>query len=171
MAPIAKREALRILTREHREVVGLVDRLRPAEATTPGLGGGAWSPKDLLGHLTSWEEYALAAIGAWGEGRTAPIDQALRAKGLSAVNRDAVAMRAERSLGRIRAEFDEVHRSLTDVLRGIPDDVWDAPPTRRSRRSLGDKVGAILGGAGGAYHHAASHLPDLRAFVAGRARA
>jgi hypothetical protein len=166
--PIAKRDALRILTDEHREVVELVDRLRPSDALRAGLGDGAWSPKDLLGHLSSWEEYALAAIGSWGAGQTAPIDQALRTQGLDAINRDGVAMRAARPLGRVRAEFDEVHGSLVEVIRTMPSGVWEAPPTRRSRRSLGEKVGGILGGVGGGFHHAATHLPDLRAFVSER---
>lgn len=165
MAPISQRDAVRILRDEHAAVAGLVDRLSPGRAIEPGLGGGEWSPKDLLGHLTSWEEYALAAIGAWGQGLTAPIDVALRARGLNAVNREAVAMRADRDLGRVRAEFAEVHASLVEVIRAASPDVWAAPPTRRARRSLGEKVGAILGGAGGGFHHAAAHLPDLRAFA------
>jgi hypothetical protein len=164
----SQRDAVRILRDEHATVAELVNRLSRGRATAAGLGGGDWSPKDLLGHLTSWEEYALAAIGAWGEGLTAPIDVALRAQGLHAVNRDAVAMRAARPLARVRAEFDEVHGSLLEVIGAIAPDVWAAPPTRRARRSLGEKVGGILGGAGGGFHHAATHLPDLRAFVAER---
>ncbi len=169
MSRIAKADALRILTEGHREVAGLVDRLSPADAIAPGLGGGTWSPKDLLGHLTSWEEYALAAIGAWADGVTAPIDQALRIDGLTAINRKAVAMRAERPLERIRTESGEVHRELIRVLGALSDETWDEPPTRRARRPLAEKVGAILGGPGGWYRHAEAHLPSLRAFVAERA--
>jgi hypothetical protein len=168
MSRIAKTDALGILSEGHREVDALVGRLSPADAVAAGLGGGTWSPKDLLGHLTSWEEYALAAVGAWADGVTAPIDQALRAKGLTAVNREAVEMRSERPLARVRAEFDDVHRELIRVLGALADETWDAPPTRRARRPLGEKVGAILGGPGGWYRHAAAHLPDLRAFVAER---
>jgi hypothetical protein len=170
MSPTAKADALAVLAREHDEVAGLVDRLAPGDAVRPGLGGGEWSPKDLLGHLTSWEEYALAAMGAWLDGRTAPIDQALRSKGLTAVNREAVARRSGHSYATVRRGFDEVHRGLLDALRAIPSELWDAPATTRSKRSLGEKIGGILGGTGGGYHHAASHLPDLRAFVAERAR-
>jgi len=165
MPPIPKHEALRILSEEHREVSALVERLRPGDQTRGGLGGGEWSPKDLLGHLSSWEEHALAAIDAWAGGKTAPIDRALRAEGLHAVNRRAVAQREERPLARVRAEFEEIHSSLVEAIEGTSPGVWDAPPTRRSRRSLGERVGAILGGAGGGFHHAAAHLPDLRTFV------
>jgi hypothetical protein len=170
MSPTAKADALAALAREHDEVTGLVDRLAPGDAVRPGLGGGEWSPKDLLGHLTSWEEYALAAMGAWLDGRTAPIDQALRSKGLTAVNREAVARKAGRPYPAVRGAFDEVHRALLDALKTISPERWDAPATTRSKRSLGERIGGVLGGAGGGYHHAASHLPDLRAFVAQHAR-
>jgi hypothetical protein len=166
MSSTAKTDALAVLAREHEEVAGLVDRLAPGDAVRPGLGGGEWSPKDLLGHLTSWEEYALAAMGAWLDGRTAPIDQALRSKGLTAVNREAVIRKADSPFASVRHGFDEVHRELLDALRAIPADLWGAPATTRSKRSLGDKIGGILGGAAGGFHHAAAHLPDLRAFVA-----
>jgi hypothetical protein len=165
---IEQREAVRILADEHAEVAELVDRLTPGRAQEPGLGGGEWSVKDLVGHLTSWEEYALAAIGAWGEGRRAPIDHALKEKGLDAVNREAVEMRRDRPYARIRGEFDDVHAALLDVLREIPADIWTAPASRRSRKPLDEKVGGILAGPAGPFHHAADHLPDLRAFVGER---
>lgn len=165
MAPIARKGALRTLADGHTEVRRLIDRIGPGAAIRPGLGGGEWSPKDLLGHLTSWEEYALAAMGAWRDGRTAPIDQALRELGLGGVNRRAVAMKADRSLATILREFDDVHGELVDALGAVPVDVWDAPPTTRSRRSLGERVGSILGGPGGLYRHADAHLPSLRGYV------
>jgi hypothetical protein len=89
---------------------------------------------------------------------------------LTAVNREAVARRTGRSYAIVRRGFDEVHRELLDALRTIPPELWDAPATTRSKRSLGEKIGGVLGGTGGGYHHAASHLPDLRAFVAQHAR-
>jgi hypothetical protein len=32
------------------------------------ITGGYWSAKDLVGHLTSWEEHALGALAAWRRG-------------------------------------------------------------------------------------------------------
>jgi Mycothiol maleylpyruvate isomerase N-terminal domain len=162
----AKDDALRILRDDHAEVRRLVDRLRPAAATRPGLGGGDWSPKDLLGHLTSWEQYALAAMGAWVDGRPAPIDLAIRSDGLNRVNRDAVEMKRDRPLRQILEEFEDIHEELHRALGAVPAQAWDAPPTTRAKRTLGRKVGGILGGPGGPFTHAAAHLPNLRAFVA-----
>jgi mycothiol maleylpyruvate isomerase-like protein len=170
MATSKKAEALGVLRDGHREVARLVDRLPAPAMSRPGLGGGDWSPKDLLGHLTSWEEYALAAIGAWQDGAVAPIDQAIRTRGLNEVNAVAVDAKAGLPIDRVRQEFDEVHAELVRTLQAIPDDLWDAPATTRMRRPLGLKVGAILGGPGGPYLHADAHLPDLRGFVEEHAR-
>ena len=50
-----KREALRLVERGHREVMRLIDELPSGALTRTGIGGGAWSPADLLGHLAAWE--------------------------------------------------------------------------------------------------------------------
>ena len=54
-----KREALTILERGHREVGRLIEQLPSRSLSTTGIGGGAWSPADLLGHLAAWEGFAL----------------------------------------------------------------------------------------------------------------
>ena len=55
----SRRRAIRIVDEGMRETFALYDRLLPRDRTTTGLGGGDWSPKDLLGHLESWQEHAL----------------------------------------------------------------------------------------------------------------
>jgi hypothetical protein len=53
-------------------------------------------------------------------------------------------------------------------MRDLSDERWLAPPTRRSRRPLAQKLGGILGGPSGGFRHADAHLPGLEAaFVAG----
>ena len=47
----SRRRAIRIVDEGMRETFALYDRLLPRDRTTTGLGGGDWSPKDLLGHL------------------------------------------------------------------------------------------------------------------------
>jgi hypothetical protein len=69
-------EAIGILERERRATLELIDRLPARAITTRGLGGGDWSPKDLIGHLESWEQHALDALDAWARGESAPSDVA-----------------------------------------------------------------------------------------------
>ncbi len=158
--------ALRTLEEEHESVRELVEQLRDEDFEhSSTIGGGDWSAKDLLGHLTSWEEHALEALRAWREGEPAPIQRALRIVGLNAVNAEAVAADRGRSSTTIRRRFDDIHRHLVAEISSMPDSTWDAPPTTRSQRSLGHVLGGIVGGPGGPFAHASSHLPHLRAYM------
>jgi hypothetical protein len=102
---------------------------------------------------------------AWQRGQPAPIQRALRVHGLNAVNAEAVAADHERSAATVRRRFDDIHRRLVAEINALPDATWDAPPTTRSRRSLGHVVGGIVGGPAGPFSHASSHLPYLRDYV------
>jgi Mycothiol maleylpyruvate isomerase N-terminal domain len=161
--------AIAILEEGHRSVRALVARLTMAELERPGtIGGGDWSARDLVGHLTAWEEHALAALDAWRAGRGAPIQRALREQGLNAVNAATAAADRRRASGEVLRRSDAIHGRLIEALGAIPDATWREPPTRRSRRPLGEVVGSILGGPAGPFSHAAAHLPDLERYVLGR---
>jgi Mycothiol maleylpyruvate isomerase N-terminal domain len=163
----SRSRALRTLEEEHESVRELAERLRDEDFERPAtIGGGDWSAKDLLGHLASWEEHALEALNAWRRGEPAPVQRALRAQGLNAVNAENVAADRGRSSATVRRRFDDVHRGLVAEIRSMPEATWDAPPTTRSRRSVGHVLGGIVGGPSGPFTHASSHLPHLRAYVA-----
>jgi hypothetical protein len=158
--------ALRILEEEHESVRELAEGLRNEDFERRAtIGGGDWSAKDLLGHLTSWEEHALEALKAWRRGEPAPVQRALRVHGLNAVNAESVAADRNRSSATVRRRFDDVQRRMVAEIRSMPGATWDAPPTPRSRRSLGHVLGGIVGGPSGPFAHGSSHLPHLRAYV------
>jgi Mycothiol maleylpyruvate isomerase N-terminal domain len=160
------RETVSLLQRQRHQVTALVDRLPSNALSRPGLGGGMWAPKDLIGHLESWEEHALGALDAWSRGEVAPIDRDIRAFGLNAVNAREVERKSGRTGRRARASADATFAKLIEQIRAVPKERWLAPPTSRARRSLGSSVGRILGGPKGLFTHDQAHLPDLRAFVA-----
>jgi hypothetical protein len=134
-----------------------------------GIGGGAWSPADLLGHLSAWEGYALDALAAWERRQRAPIDLALDERGLDGVNADALAEATALRPSALVRRWLETHAALVAGVRAVPADRWVKPPITRGR-PLGVRLGSILGGPGGPFRHADAHLPDLRAFVASDAR-
>ncbi|TMM22075.1 MAG: DinB family protein [Actinobacteria bacterium] len=158
-------EAIRILERDRRTTLELIHRLPDRAITTRGLGGGDWSPKDLIGHLESWEQHALDALEAWARGEPAPSDVALRNAGLNALNRAEVERKARWSAARSLKSATDTHARLVAAIRALSDDRWLAPPTRRARRPLARSIGGILGGPSGAFRHDAAHLPDLKEFV------
>jgi hypothetical protein len=158
-------EAIEVLERQRREVTALLDRLPSRALSRAGLGGGEWSPTDLIGHLESWEEHALGALDAWSRGEVAPIDRDIRALGINGVNARDVERKADRTGGRARAAADATFARLIEQIRAIPQEPWRSSPTPRARRSLGDSVGRILGGPNGPFTHDQAHLPDLRDFL------
>ena len=154
-----------LLTERRAEVLELIGRLPARALTRPGLGGGDWSPKDLMGHLESWEEHALAALDAWRRDAPAPIDRALRTEGLTAVNRAEVRRKSRRSANAILASAAATHERLVAAIGALPDRAWQAPATSRGRVSLGHRLGQILVGTRDPFAHDAAHLKDLRTFV------
>lgn len=162
---IRRDEAIHILSTQRAEVLALVARLPTQARTMPGLGGGDWSPKDLLGHLESWEEHVLAALEAWSRGESAPIDAALRRDGLDTVNTREVARKARRPFSAQVASTIATRERLVTEIRDMTDERWASPPTVRAREPLGHRVGQILLGIKDPFQHDDAHLSDLRGFV------
>jgi hypothetical protein len=163
-------DAIRILERDRRTTLGLLERLPARAITTRGLGGGDWSPKDLIGHLESWDQHALDALEAWARGEPAPSDVALRSAGLNGLNRAEVERKSRWSAARSFRSASDTHERIVAAIRSLPDDRWLVPATRRARRPLGRSIGGILGGPSGPFRHDAAHHPDLREFVAAHPR-
>jgi len=159
-------EAIRILRSDRLKTRELLDRMKDPQLTTPGLGDGDWSPKDLIGHLESWERHALDAMNAWSHGRVAPSDRALRTIGLDPFNLAEVRRKEAWSLARTTDSAAATHRRLLAALGSISAEAWSAPPTKGSRRALGTQLGGILGGPSGPFRHDLAHHPDLEAFAA-----
>ena len=164
-----KRESIAILDRGDRAVRQLVDALPPPALTLTGIGSGAWSPLDLVGHLASWERHALEALDAWARGERAPLDRALELRGLHGVNADNLAAAAVLRPAALLRQSRDTHADLVTAVRSIPADAWVRPPLTRGR-PLALRVGSILGGPKGPFRHADAHLPSLREFVAMHAR-
>jgi hypothetical protein len=162
-----KKEAAAVLDQGHKRICTLVDKLSPSAATKRAtIGGGEWSAKDLLGHLTSWQEHAMEALSAWERGDPAPVDAALKSKrGVDALNAKTFMQKAAMTWTDVRDQYDEVHGTLVKRLKKIADDVWNAPPSSGGATSLGERIGGILGGPTGPFAHDDAHLDDLRSYV------
>ncbi len=134
--------------------------------TRPGLGGGEWAPKDLISHLATWEEFAIAALDAWGEGHGPAFEKELWSRGTAAVNRAAHERKVGLSAPEAFRRAAATHGELIGRLSDLSDARWRRPATARARKPMGDRLGGILGGPKGAFRHADAHLDELRAFVA-----
>ena len=126
----------------------------------PGVGGGEWTPKDLLGHLCFWEEKVLEALASWDAGERAPIDREIYAGSIGAINAAGVRARSRHTLARVLRDWDNVHGELIRALRAMSDARWENPATPRGRKSLGHRMGQLLVGRG-PFEHDEAHVKSL----------
>lgn len=159
-----RQEAIEVLDRGQAAVRRLLARVPSHRIARPGLGGGTWSPKDLIGHLCFWEERVLEAIASWERGERAPIDREISSRSIGAINAEAVRARSRHTLARVLRDWDNVHGELVRTIRTMPDARWERPATPRGRKSLGHRIGQLLVGQG-PFGHAQAHLRDLEALV------
>ena len=159
-----RQEAIDILERGHARIRRLTKQIPAHRMARPGVGGGEWTPKDLLGHLCFWEEKVLGALAAWDAGERAPIDREIYDGSIGAINAAGVRARSRHTLARVLRDWDNVHGELIRVLRAMPDARWENPATPRGRKSLGHRMGQLLVGQG-PFEHAGAHVKDLKEFV------
>lgn len=163
---ITRQEAIDALESGHGRIRRLLKRIPPHRMARPGVGGGDWSPKDLVGHLCFWEENALEALAAWNAGERAPIDREIYTRSIGTINEAGVRKRSRHTLARVMRDWDNVHGRLIRAIRTMPDARWENPATPRSRKALGHRMGQLLVGPG-PFQHADAHVKDLEMFVAG----
>ena len=160
-----RKQAIDLLARGRAGTQVLLDRVPKKHLSTPGLGGGEWSPRDLIGHLASWEEFALEAVDAWSNGDRAEIDQKWFTVSTSAINSGNVERKRSWSLAKVIRESAATHDELLELIRSMSDHRWRTPATSRARKPLGVRIGGILGGPKGPFRHDEAHHPSLESFL------
>lgn len=158
--------ALDIIRASRSRLDQLIAPLTDDDVGTPAtLGGGSWSIKDLIGHLTSWEARALR----WLESSDAMDQRSYPST--DEFNAAEVQRRADWSLRSVRAEAAAIHQRLIDSIDRFDDDAWLAvvPVPGREPVTRGAVVGRILAGdEHGLFAHDLAHLNDVEAYVRSR---
>ena len=111
--------------------------LSAAQLTEPGVAGD-WSVREVIAHVTMWEEEALKYLPLILAGGRPP--RYVRYGGIDAFN--AQMREAKRALSTAEAlrQLEETHRRLTDFLGSVPEDEL-AGETRFRRRLRLDTYG------------------------------
>jgi hypothetical protein len=117
----------------------------------PGAAGD-WSVKDVLAHVSTWEEEALEHLPTIAVGGTPPRYAATG--GIDAFNARAAERNRELSLSDVRRMLEASHRRLVEYLLRVPSDLL-AEETRFRRRLRVDTYGH--------YRLHARHLREWRA--------
>jgi len=122
--------------------------LSAARLMEPGVTGD-WSVRDILAHVTTWEEEALKYLPVILEGGTPPRYRVTYG-GIDAFNALMTERKKNLPLSEVLRQVDEVHRRLLDLIQSAPEDQF-ARETRFRRRLRLDT-----------YHHYPQHAEAIR---------
>ena len=105
--------------------------LSEAELLTPGVTG-QWSVRDIIAHVTWWEEEALEHLPLIRDGGRPP-RYSVKYGGIDAFNAMRTAQRRHLSLAEVLRQHDDVHERLIAYVAAAPEELY-ARETRFRRR-------------------------------------
>lgn len=94
--------------------------LSDAQLLEPGVTG-AWSVRDIIAHVTTWEEEALQHLPAVLENRRPP-RYSVTYGGIDAFNALMTAKKESLSLSEVFRQQEEIHRRLIGMIELTPED-------------------------------------------------
>jgi DinB superfamily len=106
--------------------------LSDAQLMEPGVTA-AWSVRDILAHVTTWEEEALQHLPLILDGGTPP-RYSVRYGGIDAFNARMTEQKRSLSLAEVWRQRDDIHRRLIDCIQSAPNEQFIHET--RFRRSL-----------------------------------
>ena len=131
--------------------------LTAADMTEAGVTG-TWSVKDIVAHVTTWEEEALTHLPTILRGER-PARYSVTHGGINAFNAQATERNRSLSLPEVLRRRDDTHRRLVEFVQRVPESEC-AGDTRFRRRLRLDTYG-----------HYAVHTKAIRKWRESRAAA
>jgi len=90
-----------------------------AQLIEPGVSG-VWSVRDIIAHVTTWEEEALKHLPSILEDRRPP-RYSVTYGGIDAFNAQMTRLKGGLSLSAVFRQFDEVHQRVIDMIERAPE--------------------------------------------------
>jgi hypothetical protein len=107
--------------------------LSDSQLTEPGVID-TWSVKDILAHVTKWEEEALKYLPILITGGRPP--RYIQYGGIDAFNAQMTEQKGSLALSDVLAQLDETHRRLLDYIRSVPEEHFTRETRFRRRLRL-----------------------------------
>ena len=169
MEPVSRAEAISTIKEASGKLFALADRLAPEVAIKPSsIGGGEWSARDLVGHVETWEEVALANHEAWSKGEvpqssTVVTDEA----SMDRFNAEQIEAKSQRSWEETLSSYKQTNAKLIAAIESLSDDDWGSPIKHPSEepRTLGQSIGGATAAPKRPFGHIYAHLDDLAKLV------
>ena len=118
----SKDQLLKDIRTERRRLEKNLSILSAEEMIRPGVTG-AWSVKDILAHLVSWEKLFLDWYSTGLQGSTPRITPVgMSQKRMDALNQQIYEKNRGRGLDDVLAEFHASHREIMAVIESIPEE-------------------------------------------------
>jgi hypothetical protein len=115
-----KSQLLKRLDRTWEEFKESYAGLSDADLMEPGVMG-AWCVKDIIAHVTSWEEEALSYLPLILDGGKPP-RYSVTYGGIDAFNARMTELKKHLSLLEVLQQQDDTHRRLIALILGAPED-------------------------------------------------
>ena len=139
------------------DLLASYDGLSDGEMTAPGVTG-AWSVKDIVAHVTVWEEEALTHLPVVLAGKRPP-RYSVAHGGINAFNALMTQRNRDVPLREVLRRRDETHRRLVAFIEAVPESECRGDTRFRRRLRLDT------------YGHYAVHTRAIRRWREGRAPA
>jgi uncharacterized protein (TIGR03083 family) len=117
--PTRKEEILDQIRATHQPLEALLAQLDPSRMSEPGVNGD-WSVKDVLAHLTWWEQHLLRRLRTGRE--DLDVEGVDEQSATDRVNAEVFAANRDRPLADVRADFDASYPEVLDVIGAMADD-------------------------------------------------
>jgi hypothetical protein len=114
----AKTQLIRQLENAHHQLLAALKGMPVSKMTEPMLG--EWSVKDILAHVSSWDELEVQDLRRLGRGHV-PIQAAFREEEGDEWNDFLLKGRRLFSPEQVMAEFEANRQARREVLDGLPD--------------------------------------------------
>jgi hypothetical protein len=108
--------------------------LSDPELLEPGVTG-AWSVRDIIAHVTTWEEEALKHLPVVLEGKRPPRYSVIHG-GIDAFNAKTTEQKKGLSLPEVFHRQEDVHRRLIELVDAVPEDQLGGDTRFRRRLRL-----------------------------------
>jgi hypothetical protein len=131
---VNKQQLIGKLERAWADFQGSYAGLSEAEMVTSGVTGD-WSVKDILAHVSWWEQEALKHLPTILQGGRPPRYSVLYG-GIDAFNAQMTERMHGTSLAEVRQQMEETHARLVEYLQGAPEEQFTTETRFRRRLRL-----------------------------------
>ena len=115
------------LRKEYQHWEAFLDEIGQARMDQPGVNG-AWSMKDMVGHLTGWNRWLVTRMQAAQRGETNPLPPwPADLTGEDDINAWIYRSNHNQPVQAVLGESRQVFEQLFGVVEGLPDDVMIQP--------------------------------------------